>query len=244
MKKQYWFVILTYIFMQFSGIAGAPLLVSLGVGAGEPKREALIAASGYWAVISFTVALIIILLLMRKDFNETLMREKPASIGMSIVWSIAGVFMALFVQGIAANIETNLFGVDPGSENTQMIVEVIQVTPLLMVVTSIIGPILEELIFRKILFGVIYQRTNFFIAGLISSVIFAIVHGEPEHLLLYSAMGFTFAYLYVKTKRIIVPIFAHVAMNTFVVVIQVVFREDIDKIMKQYEQMQAIIGGF
>jgi membrane protease YdiL (CAAX protease family) len=59
-------------------------------------------------------------------------------------------------------------------------------------------------------------------------------------------MGFTFAFLYVKTKRIIVPIFAHVAMNTMVVIVQTVFREDIEKMMKQVEEMQqvqVIIGG-
>jgi membrane protease YdiL (CAAX protease family) len=126
---------------------------------------------------------------------------------------------------------------------------VIKVTPLVIIVTSILGPILEEIIFRKILFGVIYTKTNFIIAALISSLLFALLHGEPQHLLLYASMGFTFAFLYVKTKRIIVPIFAHVAMNTMVVIVQTVFAEDIEKMMSQYEsmqleqQLQVIIGG-
>jgi membrane protease YdiL (CAAX protease family) len=131
-----------------------------------------------------------------------------------------------------------------------MIVNIIEVTPLVILVTSILGPILEEIIFRKILFGVLYVRTNFIVAALISSLIFSLLHGEPQHLLLYASMGFTFAFLYVKTKRIIVPIFAHVAMNTMVVIIQTVFRDDVEKMMKQFEEMQleqqvqVIIGGF
>ena len=53
-------------------------------------------------------------------------------------------------------------------------------------------------------------------------------------------MGFTFAFLYVQTKRIIVPIFAHVMMNTIVVVMQL-YRP---KYIEQHsEQMQLIIGG-
>jgi membrane protease YdiL (CAAX protease family) len=110
-------------------------------------------------------------------------------------------------------------------------------------VSSIIGPILEEIVFRKIIFGSLYRRMNFFLSALISSVIFSLAHQEPEHTLLYSAMGFTFAYLYVKTKRIIVPILAHVSMNTLVVVIQTVLKEDIDRFIEQSEKIQNFIGG-
>jgi hypothetical protein len=51
-------------------------------------------------------------------------------------------------------------------------------------------------------------------------------------------MGGIFAFLYVKTNRIIVPIIAHVAMNSFVVIVQYVFREDIEEMIKQMEEMQ------
>lgn len=117
--------------------------------------------------------------------------------------------------------------------------------PLLVIVVSIIGPILEEIIFRQIIFGSLYKKFNFFISALISSLIFAVVHMDFTHLLIYTAMGFTFAFLYVRTKRIIVPIFAHVAMNTFVVVVQTIFADDIERIMKQAEKLQqTFIGGF
>ena len=49
--------------------------------------------------------------------------------------------------------------------------------------------------------------------------------------------------LYVRTNRIIVPIFAHVAMNTLVVLLQT-FREPIEEYLKNVEKMQMIIGGF
>ena len=241
MKKHYWFILLTYILMQLSGVAGISLFHFLDIGATQVERFA------YWTIFSFTLAFIIILFLLRKERNnESLLRGEPSSVGVSVGWAIGGFFLAIFAQSLAANIEINLFGVEPGSENTEMIVSVIEVTPLVIIVTSIIGPILEEIIFRKIIFGVLYKRTNFIIAGLISSLLFSLLHGEPQHLLLYASMGFTFAFLYVKTKRIIVPIFAHVAMNTMVIIVQTVFREDIEKMMKQVEdmqQVQVIIGG-
>ncbi|WP_299094354.1 type II CAAX endopeptidase family protein [uncultured Metabacillus sp.] len=242
MKKHYWFILLTYMLMQLSGAIGIGILQLLHIGDTQIERFA------YWTIFSFTAAFIIILLLLRKERkDENLLRGEPSSVAASVGWAIGGFFLAIIAQSIAANIEINLFDVDPGSENTQMIVRVIESAPFVILITSIIGPILEEIIFRKIIFGVLYKQTNFIIAALISSIIFSLLHGEPEHLLLYASMGFTFAFLYVKTKRIIVPIFAHVAMNTMVVIVQTVFREDIENMMKQMEELQnvqAIIGGF
>lgn len=131
-----------------------------------------------------------------------------------------------------------------GSENTQQIISIIESFPFVILVSSFIGPILEEIVFRKIIFGALHKRLNFFLSALISSVIFALAHFEPEHIILYSTMGFTFAYLYVKTQRIIVPIIAHVTMNTFVVLIQSVYREDIERILRDMEKIQSLIGGF
>lgn len=235
MKKQYWFIILTYVLMQLSGII--PLLI-LG-------KDMTIETVAYWNLFSFTIALIITLFLLRKERNEKYLRGgEPASVPNSIVWAICGVFLAFIMQSIAANIEMYLLGIKPGSENTQELIKIINMTPVFIIVTSILGPILEEVIFRKIIFGVLYNKYNFFVAALISSIVFALVHGEPEHLLLYASMGFTFAFLYVKTKRILVPIFAHVAMNTLVIIIQTIFQDKIEDMMKQVEHIQVIIGGF
>ncbi|MFC4324321.1 CPBP family intramembrane glutamic endopeptidase [Litchfieldia salsa] len=242
MEKRYWYVILTYILMQLSSIVGVPILLYLNVVTGENTRDTITAASTIWLIISFIIGLLITLLLLRKDLVANDRSIKKSSLGETIAWSLGGVFLAMLAQGIAANIEIQVFGIEPGSENTQQIMELVRMTPLLIIVVSIIGPILEEIIFRKIIFGTLYKRFNFFISGLLSSVLFAAVHMEFEHILLYSAMGFTFAFLYVKTKRIIVPIFAHVAMNTLVVVMQTVFAEDIERILKEAEQMQGFIG--
>ncbi|GMB10162.1 CPBP family intramembrane glutamic endopeptidase [Thermolongibacillus altinsuensis] len=242
MRKQYWYVIITYVIMQLSSIAGVPLLLYFGVGEAESKETAISIASGYWAVISFTLAFFLVLYFMRADMKPSYDRER-ASVPSAILWSIGGFFLALFAQGIAANIELRLFGIEMGSENTRRIVEIVKLTPSLILVTSIIGPILEELIFRKIIFGTLYKKYNFVIAATVSSLLFAVVHMELEHLLLYSTMGFVFAFLYVKTKRIMVPIFAHVMMNTFVIMIQTFFADQIEEIIRQSEQMQWIFWG-
>ncbi|TCJ88003.1 UNVERIFIED_ORG: hypothetical protein BDK47_14926 [Anoxybacillus amylolyticus] len=239
MKRNHWYVIITYIVMQLSAFVGVPLLRALGVGQGtESRLEAAKLASGYWAVISFLLAFVVILWLLRGDRNERMMRRLP--LASSWMWAVLGVFLALAAQSIATNIEWRLLGIKPGSENTRQIIDIIRLTPLLVVVTSVIGPILEELIFRKIIFGSLYEKYNFWLAALVSSLLFAIVHMEPEHLLLYTSMGMVFAFLYAKTGRIFVPIFAHVAMNTFVVVMQTLLADEIEKIMRQSELPLAV----
>lgn len=238
MKKEYGYILIAYILMQLSIFIGVPLVYRIGIRAGQDPVFMRQAAPGYWIVISFSITLIIILLILRKARTDALLvRKAPASPGESIVWAIAGVFLALFAQGIAANIEANLFGVDPGSKNTENILQIIKTFPASMLVSSIFGPILEEIVFRKIIFDSLYKRFSFWIAATISSVIFAMAHMEFEHILLYSAMGFTFAFLYVRTGRILVPIFAHVAMNTLVVVVQLFYRD-------QLQHIQGLIGGF
>jgi membrane protease YdiL (CAAX protease family) len=239
LKREYWLILIVYIAMQLSSFIGVPLIMAFLHKLG--KAPAL--AVPYWLVFSFSIALIIILYILRRELTTSSYERKGSSFGGSVAWALFGVFLALFAQSIAANIE-QLFGVPVGSNNTKEILKIIQTFPLAVLVSSIIGPILEEIVFRKIIFGALHGRFNFFVYALISSVIFALAHQEPQHILLYSSMGFTFAYLYVKTKHIVVPMFAHTAMNTFVVLIQIVFKGDIEKMSRTVHSIQNFIGGF
>ncbi|MEH6992796.1 type II CAAX endopeptidase family protein [Neobacillus drentensis] len=239
MKREYWIVLIVYIAMQLSSLIGIPGLMFLFGYLG--MNQGLVVP--YWLIFSFTLALVIILFLLRAEMKKPAVNERSSSFSYSAVWAVIGVFLALFAQSLAANIE-RLIGVEMGSENTQQILTIIESFPLAILVSSVIGPILEEIVFRKIIFGTLHKRFNFFLSALISSVIFALAHMEPHHILLYSAMGFTFAFLYVKTKQILVPIFAHVAMNTLVVVMQSVYKDEITELMRKAETIQNFIGGF
>ncbi|GGB71632.1 CPBP family intramembrane glutamic endopeptidase [Fictibacillus barbaricus] len=235
MKKKYWWIIFIYIAMQFSGYIGIPLLQEIGV----PKTQLF----GMWGTISFIVALFIILYMLIPEMRERHRDSERVSRGSAVLWSIIGIFMAYAAQIIASLIELNVFGIEPGSENTKNLVEIVKNVKYFMIVTAIVGPILEEIIFRKIIFGSLHKRFNFFISALISSLIFAAVHADFTHLLIYTAMGFTFAYLYVRTKRLIVPIAAHVAMNTLVLIVQIFLADEIKEMEKQLDTAQLIIGG-
>ncbi|CAL8901705.1 CPBP family intramembrane glutamic endopeptidase [Bacillus pumilus] len=242
MKKQYWYIILTYILVQVSAIPYVFIMKWLGYIQTPMTQAELSKLSGTWTIISFCVGLIIILLILRTVPKASLRNEAPAPVGAAIAWIIGGFFLSLLTQSIAGMIEQYAFGIGRESENTQNILSIMDAFPFLVVIIALIGPILEEIIFRKIVFGVIYERSNFFIAALVSSVFFAAAHSDFDHFFLYTAMGFTFAFLYAKTKRIIVPIVAHMLMNSLVILVQI---EPVRKMIEEQSQtMQMIIGGF
>ena len=236
--KRYWYVIITFIIMQMIVAFIAPIL---HFGFGIEMLDAAV----YAYIGSFIVALIIILSLMKNDLKEEKLKH-PLSIGQIIGWSVAGLFLAWIAQAIAVTIEMQLFGIDPASENTEVIVDFTRSNILFILIPAIIAPILEEIIFRKILFGNFYKKMNFFIAALLSSLIFAVLHLDFTHLLIYATMGFVFAFLYVQTKRIIVPIIVHMAINTIAVLGQLLIDPEM---LEKMEQMQKniqliLLGGF
>ena len=113
LPKRYWYVILTYLIMQFSGI---PVALFVGSFFPESFTQLLI----YWSIFSFIAGLVVVLFLMKPDMQKPAHPE-AAPISGIIGWSILGVFMALLAQTAAAAIETYVLGIDPGSENTQEI---------------------------------------------------------------------------------------------------------------------------
>lgn len=239
LKLEYWIIIIVYIAMQFFSVVAGGIITFLNeMAGGNPISE--IATVSYSLVLSFSLATAIVLLILRREMQEAMNIRNGSSFGKALIWAVAGVFLALIAQTVAANIE-RLLGIEMGSENTQQILRIIESVPAVMFVSSVLGPFLEEIVFRKIIFGSLYKKLNFFLSALISSVIFALAHFELEHTLLYSAMGFTFAYLYVKTKRIWVPIFAHVAMNTLVVLMQSVYKDEIERMLRDAEKMESFI---
>ncbi|AIW88311.1 CAAX protease self-immunity family protein [Bacillus mycoides] len=247
MKKQYWWIIVTYILMQLSRIVGLPLLLKTGLydNRGFTMEEKGQIITGHWAIISFFVALCIVLWLLRIDIRDRHLDKMRVTIPATVGWIIIGILLAFSSQIIAGMIEMRLLGIKQGSENTMKLMEIARTTPWFLIVVSIIGPILEEIVFRKILFGTLYKRFNFFVAAIISSLVFAAIHFDFTHLLVYTSMGLVFAFLYVQTKRIIVPIAAHVAMNTLVAIGQIFMsNEQIQEMIKEAEKMQGFIGGF
>lgn len=215
------FILLTYIFIfQLSAL----LLFIPPVGEfvsgliDAPIEEKGAVLTSWWSFSVGILSIVVIFLLATADkkFFDIFEGEK-ASISESIGWGIVGFFMVLFGQYVAASIEL-IIGIEPGSENTADLMDIATLSPIMIIVIALIAPILEEFVFRRVVFGSIIQFQNFWISALISAVVFAAIHFDFTHILLYTVCGFIFAFLYYKTKRLLTSIIAHMLLNSFVAV--------------------------
>lgn len=162
--------------------------------------------------------------IIEKRRNMEFAFEQPfRSNKLSIVtWGLTGVFIALAVQTFASIIEVNFLGSPIESENTRLLLEVVRNYPFFILLIGVAGPIMEEFVFRKALFGLMYGKLGGIGAAVISSLLFAFIHFDGL-LLVYSSMGLVFAWLYFKTKNIWTPIIAHCLMNIVAVLANLYF---------------------
>lgn len=210
MHKNYWAVIATYIFTQFSIILALPVLLAT-TSFGE--QDIII----YWTIFSFLFGVFLTIVFMRPFMKFP--NNEGLKLGMILKWALIGVFMAYGSQILANLIQQAIFGVDTGSQNTEDIMSVAKAYPLFVIIPILSAPILEEILFRKILFGLLDERFGFTIAAIISSTVFSLIHQDYSHFLVYFAMGYVFAYLYARTQRILVPILVHMTLNSVTVIV-------------------------
>ncbi|WP_233549517.1 CPBP family intramembrane glutamic endopeptidase [Lysinibacillus yapensis] len=192
-----------------------------------------IALAGWWSSVSFAIAFLVCIFLISKNKNFWhVFKGEKASIPVSIGWGIIGFFLVYLGQTIGATIELAL-GIDYGSENTQKIMQVTEIAPIMILASVLFGPILEEFVFRRVVFGSLVQTQSFWVSAIISSIVFALIHLDFSHIILYTISGFIFAFLYYKTKRLLTSIIAHMMLNGFVTIIQM----NADKLQQITDQL-------
>lgn len=235
--KIYTYLIFTYITMHIGSIFLAKPFIQYFMGNDSLSLQEAKFNGVAWSLFSVNLlaAIIFMLLVIPNKRFFKVFKGKPSSIRKTILWGFIGFFLALIGQMVAGMLESALFGVEPGSENTALLSDIARVSPIIIVSMVIFAPILEEFIFRRVLFAGLYNKTNFIIAALVSAVVFAAVHGELQHLLIYMAPALVFSYIYFRTKRLLAPIIAHLLMNGFVVIIQL----NIEKI-EQFQKLHEV----
>ena len=130
-------------------------------------------------------------------------------------FGLAGIFAAIVLQNLVLQVE-QLFVPLSDSQNTQGIIETIRVQPLFSIAVELGAHVMEEFVFRRAFTGLLTNYLNVWLAFIISSCAFALIH-QDGHLLVYFSLGMLFSLLYHRTGKIWTPIRAHVGMNTLVV---------------------------
>ena len=106
---------------------------------------------------------------------------------------------------------------------------------IVILVVVIIGPIFEELIFRKIFIDAI-GKYSIGLAVFISASSFALFHGNITQAIYTFAAGLVLAWVYAKTKKMIYPILLHMFINFFGSVPSLLVSESYDRILSMTEE--------
>lgn len=155
----------------------------------------------------------------KKDFKK----NKKQYIGQIFT----GFFM-LYASLLVANLILELLGVLGTSENEMAVQSLFSNDPLqlflLFLLLCVFTPIVEEVVFRKIIYNFIEPRSNHIIAIIVTGVIFGLMHvlafGDFIQSIPYIFMGLTFGYIYYRAnKNIYVTIGVHFLNNLFSYVI-------------------------
>ncbi|MBF0713898.1 CPBP family intramembrane metalloprotease [Gemella sp. GH3] len=150
----------------------------------------------------------------------------------TIMYGIIGFLAMMMLQmmlGISLKLISVIFGIETGSQNTSTISQIVKSVPLYSVYAIVFAPILEELVFRKAIFGYVYDIVEtksdyirFTLAALVTGIIFSLPHdGFSPVMIVYVVMSIVFSILYKITGRILTPILAHILMNFIVLFVQV-----------------------
>ena len=87
-----------------------------------------------------------------------------------------------------------------------------------LAVMAILAPVVEETVFRGLLYGWVAGRWGRVAAWLVSSLLFAAAHVEPAHAILVLPLGLWFGWLRRQTDSLWPSLVAHMANNGLAVV--------------------------
>lgn len=86
-----------------------------------------------------------------------------------------------------------------------------------VICSGICGPILEELVFRGIVYNKLKEFNKTMTSIILTSVIFALFHIDIINAIYAFGVSFVFIYLYEKYKTLKAPILMHIFLNTTII---------------------------
>lgn len=226
-----------YTLISYAVIFGASFIAAL------PRFEGneFLMSSEFTVLINcvamYMIALPILYLTVFKMKGATRYKAKMPAKEFAMLFFVSYTLMiAGSLIGTAVN---EAIGMALGKEITDSTAELISDIPLWLTVAVpvIIGPIVEEFIFRKLLMdklGTYGDR----LAITVSAIAFGLFHGNLSQFFYAVFLGFVLGYIYAKTSNIIYPILMHMLINFVGSVIPLLFMEPLN----QYLEMTAKIA--
>ena len=148
----------------------------------------------------------------------------------SFLFSIVILILTIIFLFILNNFLVNVLGIVRKSKNTIFTVYLLKKTLFSVFVIVFTGPMFEEIVYRKILFGYLYdlllgcnKYVRFITSALVSSIIFGATHDGVFHpaMITYVVYGVVFSSVYFYTKRISASMTVHVLNNLFLAIMDI-----------------------
>ncbi len=148
-----------------------------------------------------------------------------------------GVVIGSNIGGTITSVIEFVIGKSIGTSQT---IALIEKTPLwlMFLVVVVIGPIVEEFIFRKLMIDRL-SRYGDFLAITVSSICFGLVHGNLDQLFYATLLGMIFGYVYVKTGNWLYSTLLHMLVNFFGSFVSVIFMNIESYVMKASEDLAS-----
>ena len=164
------------------------------------------------AICNYILPFPILLFLMKKLESEKLEKESLSIYTFLLYFCIS--FTLMIIGNMIGLAVTSLIGTAIQSEISNPIQTLINSSDIMLnlIIISIIGPIFEEIFFRKLLI----DRTIKYgarISIILSATLFGLMHGNLNQFFYAFLLGGFFSYVYIKTGKIIYPIILHIILN-------------------------------
>ena len=166
------------------------------------------------AVLQYCIAFPVLCLLVRRVPKQQSVCEK-VSAATVLKYMLVGMFIMYVGNMISQTLMLRLESLFGGEIENSISTLLTQSDWYISVVfVGIIGPVVEELMFRKLFIDRLTPYGNV-IAILFPSLIFGLFHGNLYQFFYAFALGAIFSYIYVKTGKIIYSILLHMFINIF-----------------------------
>ena len=176
-------------------------------------------------IFSNTICMFLLIIIYRKTLLNDLDSFKTNH--KVIMDKAFGIWIAGIVIMAISNLIINYISPNEIANNEKTIRDMISTSPYLMIVsTSLLAPIIEELTFRASFRKVFTSNMAFVIT---SAFVFGALHviGSVEniydylYLIPYCSLGLSFSYMYYKTSNIIAPILMHMIHNLIITILNI-----------------------
>ena len=169
----------------------------------------LLTSSGIQYLIAFPLFLLITL---RMDVSEKKEKQKMGLGEFIILFAVAQT--AMLAGSVIGSLLNTFIGAFLGKTPTNGVEAIITQTPmwLIFVLMVVVGPIVEEIIFRKVLI----DRLSIYgdhTAIVFSAAAFGLMHGNLYQLFYAILVGLVLGYVYTVTRDIKYPIIIHMLLN-------------------------------